>query len=89
MNIRWTETRKPPYPRAFTARMGDSVLFSVCERGVGHSDNRDRPYVRWCVFDSNVVDRYIPDGDIPIGLSDDEVKATALAIWRLHGGRAE
>jgi hypothetical protein len=84
-NLEWHDESNPEF-RAFVARDGRDTLFSVCQRGSSSEDYTKCPLTRWCVFKGNRYDGYMPECDIPITLSDDEVKAMAITLWRLHGG---
>lgn len=57
------------------------VLFHVAARGENRESYSSYPRTRYCVFAQCSYQKYC--GDIPLTYSEEEVKAMAIALWRL------
>lgn len=87
MNVTWERYDE----NAWVARDADGeILFSVCRRSGRPGDGldnasvweSDKPRDRWVVFHNNHFKGAC--GDLSVDLPKDEMKAVALAIWRMR-----
>lgn len=83
MNIRWKHNKEERWYLASDET--GKWLFSICARNCkapdAHRGGAAPPHTRWCVFADDKIEGY--SGDLPITLAEDDLKAAAIALWRI------
>lgn len=82
--VKWTPMKRSRhgalYTNAYSAERGDFLW--LCQRGSDPNIMEfDGPFTRWCLFYLDSCDAHF--ADLPLDLTDEELKATALTLFRL------
>jgi hypothetical protein len=85
MKLRWSKRQRNPNGAAYYNIYGEGgkIVFTICQRSADPDlHNYKGPFARWCVFDDDSINGYC--GDLPLDLNEEELKATAAAVWRMR-----